>query len=403
MTEIIEIPDPQLTQPEVDKSILEIADGLLFEARREISEQKTLSIPIAELATLGAGVSSLIPALRTVTQTTIINTSGLYRVANKAATDTLKVAKNGNLWGWLKKADGTSKAVQLQPAEPLSATTQSVAAINPATMMMAVALFSIEQKLGEIEKMQKRILSFLEIEKESEIEADVETLCNIISKYKLNWDNAHFVASNHKLVLDIQRTARKNINVYQKKVVEMLGSKKFVVVQSRVKSTLEELLKKFKYYRLSLYIFSMASMMEIMLSGNFDEEYIAGIRKEIENLSSAYRDLFDKCSIHLEKISEVSVETNILKGIGTASKAVGKLIGSIPFVKEGKVDEFLADSGNNIESNAKEIEMSVIAAFAEISNPETRVFIDRMEDMIQIYNHTASICFDDKMIYLIAE
>ena len=118
MTEIIEIPDPQLTQPEVDKSILEIADGLLFEARREISEQKTLSIPIAELATLGAGVSSLIPALRTVTQTTIINTSGLYRVANKAATDTLKVAKNGNLWGWLKKADGTSKAVQLQPAEP---------------------------------------------------------------------------------------------------------------------------------------------------------------------------------------------------------------------------------------------------------------------------------------------
>ena len=269
--------------------------------------------------------------------------------------------------------------------------------------MMAVALFSIEQKLGEIEKMQKRILSFLEIEKEYEIEADVETLCNIISKYKLNWDNAHFVASNHKLVLDIQRTARKNINVYQKKVVEMLGSKKFVVVQSRVKSTLEELLKKFKYYRLSLYIFSMASMMEIMLSGNFDEEYIAGIRKEIENLSSAYRDLFDKCSIHLEKISEVSVETNILKGIGTASKAVGKLIGSIPFVKEGKVDEFLADSGNNIESNAKEIEMSVIAAFAEISNPETRVFIDRMEDMIQIYNHTASICFDDKMIYLIAE
>lgn len=58
--------------------------------------------------------------------------------------------------------------------------------------------------------------------------------------------------------------------------------------------------------------------------------------------------------------------------------------------------------GKHIKSNAKEIEMSAITAFAEISNPETRVFIDKMEDMIQIYNHTQRICFDDKNIYLIA-
>ena len=46
--------------------------------------------------------------------------------------------------------------------------------------------------------------------------------------------------------------------------------------------------------------------------------------------------------------------------------------------------------------------MSAIAAFADLSNPETRVFIDKMEDMIQIYNHTEKICLDDKNIYLIA-
>lgn len=269
-------------------------------------------------------------------------------------------------------------------------------------MMMAVALFSIEQKLGEIEKMQKQIISFLEIEKESEIEADVETLSNIISKYKLNWDNEHFVASNHKLVLDIQRTARKNMNGYQKKVAEVLNSKKLVVVQNQVNSTRNDLQKKFKYYRLSLYTFSMASMMEIMLSGNFKEEYIDDVKEEIEKLSSVYRDLFAECSVYLEKISGASVKANVLKGMGTASKAVGKFMGSIPLVKEGQVDEFLQDSGKHIKSTAKEIEMGAITTFAEISNPETRVFIDRMEEMIQIYNHTARICFDDKNIYLIS-
>ena len=403
MGQISKMPNSELLPSEKisGSALIEIADGLLFDVRTEIAEQKLLSVPIAELATLGAGVSSLIPALRTVTQTTTINTSGLYQLANKAVGDTLKVASNGNFYGAFKTAEGTSKFAQLQSAGPLTVTTHSVAAIDPATMMMAVALFSIEQKLGEIEKMQKQIISFLEIEKESEIEADVETLSKIILKYKLNWDNEHFVASNHKLVLDIQRTARKNMSSYQKKVAEILDSKKFVVVQNQVNSILVDLQKKFKYYKLSLYTFSLASMLEIMLSGNFKEEYIIGIRDEIEKLSSVYRDLFGQCSVYLEQISEVSVEANLLKGIGNTSKSVGKFIGNIPFIKEGRVDEFLQNSGNHITSNAKKIELSTIATFAEISNPETRVFIDRMEDMIRIYNHTEKICFDDKNIYLI--
>lgn len=404
MADIVKIPDSEIAPSESinEGSLAEITDSLIFDARINITEQKSLSVPIAQLTTLGASVASLLPALRTVTQTTTINTSGLYQLTNAAVGDTLKVAGNGNFWGAFKTVDGSSKLAQLQSAGPLTAKTQSVAAINPATMMMAVSLFSIEQKLGEIERMQKQIISFLEVEKESEIEADVEILSNIISNYKLNWDNECFVTSNHKLVLDIQRTARKNMNGYQKKVAEILNSKKLVVVQNQINSTLRDLQKKFKYYRLSLYTFSMASMIEIMLSGNFKEEYITGIKEEIEKLSSAYRDLFEQCSVYLGKISGVSVETNVLKGIGAASKAVGKFIGSIPLVKEGQVDEFLQDSGKHIKSNAKEIEMSAITIFAQISNPETRVFIDRMEDMIQIYNHTERICFDDKKIYLIA-
>lgn len=385
-----------------ESALIEITDGILFDVRADISTKNTLSMPIAQLATLGAGVSSLLPALRTVTQTTTINTQGLYQLANAAVGDTLKAANNGNFWGAFKTAEGTSKFAQLQVAGPLTATTETVAAINPATMMMAVALFSIEQQLGDIAEMEKQIISFLEIEKESEIEADVETLSNVISKYKLNWDNEHFVASSHKLVLDIQRTARKNMNGYQKKVHEVLSSKKLIVAQNQVNSTLKDLQKKFKYYRLSLYTFSMASLIEIMLSGNFKEEYISGIKDEIEILSMTYRELYGQCSMFLEKMSGVSVETNVLKGLGAASKAVGKFIGNIPVVKEGSVDEFFQDSGAHMKASATCIEQSTIETFAEISNPETHIFIEKMNDMIRIYNHTEQICFDDKKIYLIA-
>ena len=76
---------------------------------------------------------------------------------------------------------------QFQSAGPLTATSTATVPIDPATMLMAVALFSIEQKLDSIEEMQKQILTFLEVEKESEIEADVETLVSMISKFKYRY------------------------------------------------------------------------------------------------------------------------------------------------------------------------------------------------------------------------
>lgn len=383
-----------------DTNVLELTGDLLADARADLTKGTTLSVPIAQLATLGAGVASLVPALNTVTQTISFDTSGLYRVANQAVGDTLKMAKNGSSWGALKTADGGSKLAQLQSAGPLTATSQSVTAINPATMMMAVALFSIEQQLGEITEMQKQILSFLEIEKESEIEADVETIFSIASKYKLNWDNGHFVASNHKMVLDIQRTARKNMLSYEKKVSDIVREKKLIVAHAQVKSALQDLLKKFKYYRLSLYTFSMASLMEVMLGGNFKEEYVSGIKDEIRQMSEAYRDLFGRCSVYLEKLSGSSMEKNLLAGIGTAGKAVGTLIGSIPAIKEGRVDEFLVGQGSRMKKSAQSMQTQSIKEFAEISNPQTGLFVDRLEDIIQIYNHTNQICFDRENIYL---
>lgn len=385
-----------------ENDLIKFTQGMLLDARAIINSKKTLSVPIAELSTLGAGVSSLIPALNTVTQTTTFPTGGLYYLANAGVGDVLKGAKNGNFWGAFKTADGASKFAQFQAAGPLSSTTTTVAAINPAIMIMAVALFSIEKELGNIAEMERQILSFLEIEKESEIEADVETLMNIITKYKLNWDNEHFIASNHKLVLDIQRTARKNMNAYQKKVNEGLKAKQFIVAQNKVNSTLVDLEKKFKYYRLSLYTFSLASLMEIMLSGNFKEEYISGIKDEIREISQTYRDLFGECSLHLEKMGNSALEANVVKGLGTAGKAIGKFIGNIPLVKDGPVDEFLQDKGAHLKSNAIGMEKKSVGAFAALSNPGTGMIVEKIQDMVQIYNHTSQICFDKEKIYLIA-
>ena len=140
MGEIISLhTDGEVALIKEESALLESTQGLLADARTTLDNKHSLSVPIAELSTLGAGVCSLIPALNTVTQTTTIAANGLYTLANAGVGDVLKVAKNGNFWGAFKTADGASKFAQLQAAGPISATTQAAAAFNPATMMMAVA------------------------------------------------------------------------------------------------------------------------------------------------------------------------------------------------------------------------------------------------------------------------
>lgn len=383
-------------------SLSEMVDIALADIHTEIERGNAITVPIVQLGLLGGTVASMIPALRTATQTTTVNTTGLYRLANESIGDTLKVAKNGNFWGAFKKADGGSKFVQLQNAGPVSATNSYVMPIDPATMMMAAALFVIEQQLGNIEEMGEQIISFLEIEKESKIEADVKTLTSIIANYKHNWDNKLFVASNHKMVLDIQRSSREHMISYQRMVSDSLKVKSLIMGHSKVAAALDGLMKKFKYYKLSLFSYSLASMLEVMLSGNFKEEYLQGICHELEEQGAAYRDLFTKSSVYLEKISGTAIEKNVLKGIGTTSVALGKFVGELPLLKKGSADEFLQNRGLKLSNQAEKLESAAVRSFAEIRDPGIRVFVSRMTDMSQIYNHTSDICFDEKNIYLIS-
>lgn len=97
MGEIINTNTAIETQPGGDTgALLDITQSLLADARTALNSSGVLSVPIAELSTLGAGVSSLIPALNTVTQTTSIAADGLYTIANAGVGDVLKAAKNGN-------------------------------------------------------------------------------------------------------------------------------------------------------------------------------------------------------------------------------------------------------------------------------------------------------------------
>ena len=55
-----------------------------------------------------------------------------------------------------------------------------------------------------------------------------------------------------------------------------------------------------------------------------------------------------------------------------------------------------------MHQNAIGMKKKAVKAFAAIGNPGTGMFVDKMEDMIRIYNRTSQIYFDNEKIYLLA-
>ena len=269
---------------------------------------------------------------------------------------------------------------------------------DPSMIMVSVAIASIDHKLNKIEKTGKDIISFLEMDKEASIEADCETLIFIMNRYKANWDNQLFIETNHKIVSDIQRSARQNIDFYQKEITRFLNNNSIVLSQMKLDGIYKKVLKLFKYYRLCLYQFSLGSFEELVLAGSFKSESIEYAVKEIIELSRKYREVYSNCSLFLEKKSKGSIESNVLKGVSAVTDTFEKFISDIPVVN--MVDPYLQDTGKQLKDNVKSFENAFVSEFANVSNPEVSLIIEEMKEIDMIFSHTNKIAFDKENVYL---
>lgn len=391
--------------PKQSTDMVENAEGMLEEVNIDLSESDAIVLPIAQLGALGGGIASVLPALRTVSSTVSYTDKGLYRcVFPKGVKGYLATAHNDGLnLGTILNKKGIAGQARWIKAGPQTVNVTSIAPINPATLMMAAALISIDKKLDSIIETEKKILSFLEEDKEAKIEGDLKTLVNITREYKSNWDSDTYTSTHHQLAADIKRSAEQNMIFYQKQVADTLKENHNLFMQQLVNTTQNDLQKKFRYYRLSLYIFAYAAFLEVMLQRQFTKEYVEQIRQEILERSDAYQALHDKCFERLEKLSASSVEYYLLKGAGAAGKKVGTMIGGIPAAKKGKVDEWLIEKGSGLEKSGETIGKEALNRFLSLRDPGNGLFADNLAYVDRLFNQTQEIYIGQDNVYLVNE
>lgn len=374
-------------------SLVEMNNYMLSEVRKENLSNNTYSLSLSKLFEISPITISTANNIKTIMEQNPKSSGNLYRITNLGDNDSLKAMRDGKtFWGSIKKSDGTSTMAKLKEVNP-----NSVMALNPTVMMMSVSLASIEAELGEIKEMTKKIFSFLEHEKESEIESDLEILNRSINDFRFNLEDEKYLVNNHKQVMDIKRTANKNMLFYKKEIKNDLSKDKLFITSNSMNFIIDEIQKKFGYYRLSLYIYSFATFMEILLLGNYKSDYLLSKKNELDELDNEYSKDFNSALEYVKKNANKSLEGNVLSGLGSAGKAIGNLAEK---VKIKNVDNWLNKKGDNLKQSAQNIKDDYANKFDDMKESNSKPFINQIEKVDCIYNKTKEIYFDKDNIYL---
>ena len=367
-----------------NNEVFELLDTMDFHDEVELQRENVKKFSWSRLAELGIGVDTILKTFDNA------GGSGLYFVDTQhkqmfGKKDTLAFI------GSLKNVEGKVGGGQalMYPV-----------AFDPTTLMIAVAMASIEKRLDDIEKGQKEIMEFMELKEKATIEADFNDLADTLRNYRYNWNVDKYKTNKHILVQKIKNDARKSLIMQRELIQSKFQKHNFVFGTQISKKILKEIVSLFKEYKKALFLYSYAAFVEILLLENYNEEFLNNVRNSILDYSYSYRELYTRCYDVLEKYSKANLGTGVVLGASKLTTLMGKAIEKVPVISDTQLDENLIKSGEKIKDSSDEHVLKFLNDFVVLNNPGVGVFADNIEVLEAIYNKKSQYFIDKDNLYV---
>ena len=347
-------------------------------------------IPLVSFLGIGGGVTDLIIKVQ--------NSKGLFRVF-----DPVTMKQLFDLPYQSKQVADAAVAVvkhgkKLQNAVLLPAS--KFAAIEPATLAIAIGISLIAIKVNEIEAKQDKLLNFLETDKRTKLEGTLNHLISIYKKYKYSLDNELFKQTSFGQMQDIERDSEGDLKFYREQIDKILKRKHRFLSQKNIATDISELIKNLKCYRLSLYLFTFASYMEIILLDTYSHRLLNEISSKIKEYSFNYMDLYTKCYNVLSDTAKASIESKALKKVSSASTAAGEFINKIPIIERGPVDEMLISAGDKLKQHKDDSIEDMLSDLISVHNSQVAQFSDAIDMIDEFHNSKIEAVLDQENLYI---
>ncbi len=361
-------------------------------------------LPVADIAALGSIFTTFPEAFKTMQMSSKAKTAGegLYRcIFPKGITGHLFKKKGEEAFiGAIKKKGGGLAQARLIPVKGQAAEQAGAAAmpVDPATILIAASIIAIAKEIHDIKKGQKEIVDILERDKKSQLLADYEILIDSAENYKYYWNNENDVVVRLNQVRNIQRNSKKDIKSYSEELRERLKDGKSVVLNVNNTAKIRKILDRVIRYKLALTVYSFSVLMDVMISENYDNNYLEKVIGEIRELDYEYRIHYSEVYEMIEKLKSDSIKTKISGTTAKITKGVGNAIGKVPVIKEGKVDELLIASGEALENSGNQNLQQLMDFVAKHKESGAMNFVKKLEMINTISNKPVEIDWSEKVI-----
>ena len=343
-------------------------------------------IPLSNLSALGIAFEPLTAAIQTAISGS--GGSGLYYVNTKGMQ---MFSTSEGFIGSLKTASGTVGGGQAR---------MTALACDPTMLFMAVALMNIEKKLDAVQKTQEEILAFLEEKERAALQGNLNVLNDIISSYKYNWGNETFKSNKHILVQQIKKESEASIILYRDQIAQSLKKRSFFHRDQEVNATLEKLQRQFKDYQLALYLYAYSSFLEVLLLGNFKEDFLTSVEQRISDYAFQYRALYTECYTLMEDYSKSSVQAGMLGGLAAASKFMGEAIAKVPVISKSQLDENLISASEKLDHQGEKRAALTLEKFAQARVSVTLPYTENIRSLNDLCNKPTFYLIDGENIYI---
>lgn len=347
-----------------------------------------IQIPVGRLAALGTAFLPLTHAVQTAVNGA--GGSGLYYV-NTCGKTMFQMKETNNFIGSLKTAEGTVGGGQAQ---------MTSLPCDPTMLFMAAALMNIDKKLDTIQEIQQEMMDFLVQKEKAELKGNFTFLYDIFKNYKHNWNNEMYKNSNHTMVLSIKKESEAKITFYREQILAKINRQQFIHGNRTVSKQLLKLQDEFKDYQLALYALAFSSFLDVMLLGNYSQEYLSNISAKLNEYSLNYKELYTQCYEEVSDYLSTSVQSSVLKGISKTTIAVGKLVEKIPIVGNTQADEALITAGDRLNDFEAEKNHKQLNQLIERQNNFIRPFIECIETVNRLSNCPMQMLVDKDNIYI---
>ena len=359
----------------------------LAEIKENYQSSPLAKIPFTEIAALGGSFSGVVETMATPAA------EGLYRcVFPKGVTGTLAMAKDGTGALGTIMNDGIVGQARWIPVDK---------AIGPACLkaaLVAVAVLAVVKQIKDIKDGQKEIIDILERDKKSQLLADYDLLASYMDEYKFYWENEASLVVNLNQVKNIKRNAMKDLRSYIEQLESFIAAKKNILKMQTASYKIGQILDRFVHYKLALHVFALSEYMEVMLSKNFQAEYLSKIEDEIREQATKFRNLYTECFDKIELLKKEAVTTQAANKLADVTRTVGGLIAKIPVMKDGPVDEFLIGVGDSISEAEKKKLEKTLAFFIQYKDSGLAPIAEHIAMINTLSNKPVVMLYDKKTI-----